>query len=155
MITLEEFKILLPLAYEWAKEQEKRIIKNGVKLNDDQQIDAYLIGIKDPRKIRLLKVNSIPMPDIPQLKKAVEFTRLLSPNTIGVTFRYGICIRADFWDQRRLVAHELSHVMQYERMGGFEPFIEQYLHECITVGYPFGPLEQEAKRIENEICTQH
>lgn len=155
MITLQQFTILLPLACEWAKEQEKLILKNGVELNADQQIDAYLVGIKDPTKVRLLKVSRIPIPQVPELKKAVEFTGLLSPNTLGVTFRYGIYIRADFWDQRRLVVHELSHTMQYERMGGFEPFLEQYLRECITLGYPFGPLEQEAKRIESKICTQH
>jgi len=51
-----------------------------------------------------------------------------------------------------LLVHELAHVAQYERFGGFRPFLEQYLHECITIGYPAAPLEQEAKRVENELC---
>ena len=53
-----------------------------------------------------------------------------------------------------MVVHELVHTLQYERFGGFRPFLEEYLFECITPpGYPFGPLEQEAKRIEHEMCT--
>ena len=153
MITSAQFKLLLPLACEWVQQQETRILNNGVALDDDQQIDAFLIGINDPTKVRLLKVNQIPRPDLPALEAAAEVTGLLSPGTIGVTFRYGIYIRADCWNQRRLVVHELAHTMQFERMGGIQPFMEQYLKECLTYGYPFGPLEQEAKQIEKEICT--
>ena len=40
----------------------------------------------------------------------------------------------------------------YERFGGFRPFLDQYLHECITIGYPGAPLEQEAKRVEKDLC---
>jgi len=73
--------------------------------------------------------------------------------TIGLTLRYGIFIRSDCWGERRLVVHELVHTLQYERLGGFMPFLQQYLHECITIGYPAAPMEQEAKRIEREMCT--
>jgi hypothetical protein len=61
--------------------------------------------------------------------------------TIGLTLRYGIFIRADCWGERRLVVHELVHTLQYERLGGFMPFLQQYLHECITIGYPAAPME--------------
>jgi hypothetical protein len=43
--------------------------------------------------------------------------------------------------------------MQYERMESIQAFLEQYLQECLTLGYPFGPLEREAKKIEEQICT--
>jgi hypothetical protein len=69
-----------------------------------------------------------------------------------LTLRHGIFIRADEWGDRRLVVHELAHTAQYERLGGFGPFLRQYLQECVTVGYPATPLEQEAKSIEREIC---
>jgi hypothetical protein len=36
------------------------------------------------------------------------------------------------------------HTAQYERLGGIEPFLRQYLRECLTIGYPEAPLEQEA-----------
>jgi hypothetical protein len=92
------------------------------------------------------------MPIHSVLRAAAEQVGLISPQTIGLTLRYGIFIRSDCWGDRRLVVHELAHVAQYERFGGFRPFLEQYLQECIDPGYPFGPLEQEAKRAEKEIC---
>ncbi len=78
---------------------------------------------------------------------------LISPCTIGLTLRYSIFIRDDHWGQRRLVVHELAHTMQYERLGSIEAFLKQYLHECITIGYPAAPMVQEAKRIEREMCV--
>ena len=47
-------------------------------------------------------------------------------------------------DDRRLLAHECVHTGQYERLGGFKPFLKAYLRECIDPGYPDGPLEREA-----------
>ena len=48
--------------------------------------------------------------------------------------------------------HELVHTSQYERLGGFEAFLKQYLYECITIGYPAAPLEQEAILMAEELC---
>ena len=78
---------------------------------------------------------------------------LISPCTIGLTLRYSIFIRDDHWGQRRLVVHELAHTMQYERLGSIEAFLRQYLHECITIGYPAAPMEQRAQRIVRETCA--
>ena len=41
-----------------------------------------------------------------------------------------------------MVVHELGHTAQYERLGGFEPFLRQYLSQCLTIGYPEAPMEQ-------------
>ena len=98
-------------------------------------------------------MQEIPTQRHPVLVTAVEATRLISPCTIGLTLRYGIFIRGDHWDSRRLVVHELAHTMQYERLGSIEAFLKQYLHECITIGYPAAPMVQEAKRIEREMCV--
>ena len=153
MIDQQQFKRLLPLASEWVEQQEETIINCGVELNDDQRIDAFFIGVKDIDKVRLLKVKSIPTPINSELEYEAQITGLLTGSTIGITFRYGIYIQEEYWDQRSLVVHELTHTMQYERLGGIRPFLEQYLAECIKVGYPFGELEQEAKRMEKQICT--
>ena len=152
MITPDQFEILLPLACTWAEEQERIILRDGVALTAGLVADAKRIGIIHPDRVRLRVVDEIPSPEHPALRRAAEMTGLLSPLTAGLTLRYGVFIRSDFWGERRLVVHELAHVAQYERLGGFRPFLEQYLHECITIGYPAAPLEQEAIRIENELC---
>jgi hypothetical protein len=109
-----------------------------------QITDAESIGITYPDRVRLLRVPRIPMPEHPLLREAATATQLISPNTGGLTLRYGIFIRADCWGDRALVFHELVHTWQYERLGGFQPFLQQYLHECVTIGYRAAPMEQEA-----------
>ena len=152
LITPEEFENLLPQACAWPQDQERLILADGVPLSRLQMADAKVIGVLHPGQVRLRKVREMPMPDHPALKQAAEATGLISPLTVGLTLRYGIFIRADHWGERQLIVHELVHTAQYERLGGFEPFLRQYLMQCLTIGYPTAPLEQEAKRIESEIC---
>ena len=149
---LRKFESLIPLVVNWVEEHEKHILANGTPLTADQQIDAWQVGVKEITRVRLMKIDRIPLPRNPVLKAAAKMTGLISPNTAGITFRYGIYIRADQWDKRRLVVHELTHIKQYERYGNIKPFLQQYLHECLTQGYPNGDLEQEAIRMEQEIC---
>jgi hypothetical protein len=151
-ISPDHFHRLLPLACSWATEQEGLILQNGVKLDYAQTRDAEKIGVIQPGKVRLLKVERIPRPKNMELRVAAEATKLLSPYVNGITFRYGIYVRAGYWGERELVVHELVHTRQYEQMGGFEPFLQKYLTECLTIGYPENPMEQEARRIAEEIC---
>ncbi|MEM1136608.1 MAG: hypothetical protein AAGI07_12285, partial [Bacteroidota bacterium] len=153
MITPKKFNQLFPLACQWAIKQETLILETGISLDKNQQMDASQIGIQAIKKIRLLRVEQIPKPPIPELKEVAEYIGLLSPNTVGITFRYGIYIRSDFWNQRRLVVHELTHTLQYERLGGIQAFHKQYLNECITLGYQNSPLELEARNMEQTICN--
>jgi hypothetical protein len=54
---------------------------------------------------------------------------------------------------RGLIAHELAHVMQYERFGGIDVFLKEYIKEvAFPPGYPHGPLEREAAQIADRIC---
>ena len=153
MISQEQFKILLPLACLWAEEQERIVVRDGVPLTTGQATDAKNIGVAHPEKVRMLKVAHIPIPEHPALRAAAEATRLITANTAGLTLRYGIFIRADCWDARPLVFHELVHTSQYERLGGFREFLQRYLHECITIGYPAAPMEQEAVTKTAKLCT--
>ena len=143
-ITPAFFEKLLPLACVWAEEQEQIILRDGVALSQTQLSDAYKLKVVHPEKVRLLKVNQIPIPQQPELRTAAEATNLISQNTVGLTLRYGIFIRADYWNSRPLVAHELVHTSQYEKLGGFSQFLQKYLYECLTIGYPKAPMEQEA-----------
>lgn len=144
MLTSEQFSQLLPLAVDWAKEQESYISQNGIFLSNGQIKDARLIPVKHPEKVRLLKVNAIPLPDNPFLRTAAKSTGLITFKTIGLTLRYGIFIRSDYWNHKKVIMHELVHVSQYERLGSIFNFLQKYLQECIEIGYPQAPMEQEA-----------
>ena len=152
-LTQQQFEMLLPLASAWAAEQERNIIQTGVALTDSQIADAKAVGVASPEQVHLLRVEEIPSPQHPILAAAAQATALISPNTVGLTLRYGIFVRADFWTNRLVIVHELVHTSQYERLGGFEGFLRPYLFECITPpGYPHGPMEQEAVTTAARIC---
>ncbi len=141
---LRQFPILLPLAAEWAEQQEKIILRQGTPLSAQGMSDARLMGVACTDKVRLLKVARIPLPAHPILAAASQITGLVSSNTGGLSIRYGIFIREDYWPDRQLIAHECVHTGQYERLGGIQQFLEQYLRECVEIGYPAAPMEQEA-----------
>jgi hypothetical protein len=158
MLELRKCRILLPLilpiATRWIARQEKRIVANGVPLNKELLADAVAAGVAAPERVRLLRVNFVPLPRQRALRVIALKLGLLSPHTAGLTARYGIFIRHDFWHDRALLVHELAHTAQYERFGGIKPFLWQYLHECLTDGYPFGQLEIEAARVAYAVANQ-
>ena len=145
------FETLLPLACAWVEEQEARILAEGLLLTPSQLEDARRVGVIHPQRVRLLNVAEIPMPSDPMLRAAAEMSGL-SPGAWGLTLQYGIFIRTDHWNERGLLVHELVHTGQYERLGGVRPFLDCYLRECLSVGYPMGALEQEAIRVAKELC---
>jgi hypothetical protein len=175
MITSQEFESLLPLLVEWAAERERVVLQTGFALTEPQLADARQVGVVHPDRVRLVRAAEISMPDHPALLRAGAASGLIAPNTLGMsvvkmlggldsrrffspgtaalTLRYGILVRADCWEHRRLIVHELVHTSQYERLGGLEAFLRPYLLECITPpGYPFGPMEQEAITVSAKVC---
>jgi hypothetical protein len=153
VLTAQQFELLLPLACAWATEQEQVILRSGVALTEPEMTDARRVGVAQPEQVRLLRVPEVPLPSHPVLAAAAEATGFISPLTQGLTLRHGIFIRGDCWGDRRLVVHELAHTMQYERLGSIEAFLRRYLDECLTIGYPEAPLEQEARSIEQSVVA--
>jgi hypothetical protein len=139
-----QFERLLPLAVQWAVEMETHILTEGVPLSAEESAEAQAVGAVNAGRVHLLRVDMITRPQSPALREACEALDFLTPETRGLTLGYGILIRSDCWRERGLVVHELVHTAQYERLGGIEPFLRQYLLECLTVGYTQSPLEQEA-----------
>ena len=137
----------LPVACAWAARHESTILRRGVALSAAQADKAREIGVVYPEKVRLLAVNVIP-PTNRLLRTIGAKLGFVSSQTIGMTLRYGIFIQTEHWGDRRSLIHELAHVAQHERFGGFRRFLFQYLQECINPGYPLGDLELEAKRAE-------
>jgi hypothetical protein len=141
---IDRFGELLPLAAQWAREKEKRILRDGLPLDPHSLHDARALGVLRPDRVRWLKVECIPRPETEILKAACDAIDFLGPGTQGLTLGYGIFIRHDCAGVRALMGHELVHVAQYERLGGIEAFLQQYLMECLSLGYEESPLEREA-----------
>jgi hypothetical protein len=151
---LAQLERLIPLAARWAEALETRILRDGVPLSEEELIDAKALGVREPARVRLLCLASVPTPDDVALRAAAAAVQFLTPATRGLALRYGIFVRADCWRDRGLIAHELAHTEQYERLGGIEPFLRQYLGECLAIGYPAAPMEQEAIAAAGRLETQ-
>ncbi len=145
------YLLLLPLAVRWAKARERHILKEGQPLGARAQADARAAGVAHPERIRILLVDMIEGPTNRFLRRAADESGLFSPAVQGIAYGYGLMIRRDCYPDRLLVAHECVHTAQYERFGGFAGYLFRYLRECLVIGYPDGPLEQEALRRAVEI----
>jgi len=152
---LDQFEALFPLAVLWAMGQEQHILQRGLPLSEMEGADAERVEVQNRGLVRLLQVDSIPRPDDAALKAACDAIDFLTPSTRGLTLGHGILVRTDCWRDRALIAHELVHVGQYERFGGIEPFLRQYLTECLTVGYSQSPLEVEAVTVSARLDVRH
>jgi len=151
--TLDQLEELLPLAAQWATEQERRVLCEGVRLSEIEMADAKAIGVRNPERVRLLRVQTIPVPAHPMLRSAAASINFLAAAPRGLALEYAIFVRADHWRDRALIAHELVHTAQYQRLGGILPFLQTYICQCATVGYPNAALELEAIATAERLCS--
>jgi hypothetical protein len=143
-ISPELWSQLIPLAIEWSRAHEHRILSHGHSLKPEELLHAAQAGVIHPERIRFMVVPEIPGPDSGILGTANATLGMVNDRTAGLTLNYGIYIRADCSHDEALFFHEFVHVSQYERLGGFEGFLARYLQECLQLGYENSPLEKEA-----------
>jgi hypothetical protein len=141
-----------PSAVAWVTEMERKILQNGISLSPEYKRDAIAVEITKIDDIRMIMLPNIPLPDDLGLRQLALQTGLITDRTLGMTFGHGIVFKSGSVT-RHLVVHELVHVLQYERFGGIEPFLQEYVKEvAFAPGYPNGPLEKEAEAIAKKVC---
>jgi hypothetical protein len=142
---------LLLCAIVWVSARQRAILRGGEALSDEQMAIACALGVAAAERVRVVSEAEVPMPLPRWARLAAQRAGVLSPHIVGMTLGYGIVLRADCCDDTRLMAHELMHVAQYERLGGLcgiGGFLRQYLRECLWPGYPRSALEIEARAAE-------
>ena len=149
MITSEDVQRNIPKAVQWVTQSEQACMEIGQQLSPQRKRDAQAIGVQQIGVVRVMVSNEIPLPNDPELRQLVLQSGLGSSK--GITFGHGIVLKPGPYD-RHLIAHELAHVMQYERFGGIEPFLVGYIPESFPPHYPNGPLEREAEQLAKTVC---
>ncbi len=151
MITTEDVQRIFPKAVRWVTQMEQTCMRSGNPLLPQNRLDGETIGIRELASVRVMVSNEMPLPSDAELRQFGAQSNLMTPATAGMTFGYGIIVRDGYYN-RHLIAHELCHVLQYERFGGIEPFLMAYVTEIIFPPYyPNGPLEREAERLANKL----
>lgn len=134
-----------PATARWAQDQERRILKEGIPLTAEALTFATELGIEKAEEVRVLELTPIPLPFPRGLVNLAAQWGLPFFEPAGMALGKGIYILNG---HSRVLRHELVHVVQYQRLGGIEPFMRRYLTECLVHGYQDAPLEIEAR--ENE-----
>jgi hypothetical protein len=154
MIDQKEFDRLAPLACQWAEAQEAYVLKHGVPLNRAQLADARRAGVDNTGRVRILVVDRIPLPEDRELADAGRRAQIITDASKAVAIGYAIIVRADSWQNRELLLHQLVHVAQCERSGGLEIFVGEYLLDRRSSrDFSLGSFEDEARSLAREICS--
>jgi hypothetical protein len=135
------------LAAAWVWWRQAQIMRSGVALDREQLKLAEALGVQSAQRVRVVVATPVPLPLPGVVRDIAQRAGWISAHIAGMTLGYGIVLRGDCSADRRLLAHELAHVAQYERLG-LRSFLRQYLRECLWSGYPYGALEIEAQAAE-------
>ena len=129
----------------WIRKQESMILRDGRPLADWETHWAKEVGIEAPEKIRVLPIAQVPTPGSWFLRFFGSNTRFIAESPTGMAVNYGIFLDATHATNPSLLVHELAHVAQFEKLGGIEPFLKEYLTQCVSDGYWDSLMEQEAR----------
>jgi hypothetical protein len=139
---------LLLVAVVWVCWRQALVLRGGVPLSAAQREVAVAVGVRAVERVRVMNVASVALPLPRWVQRLAQRAGWFSQCIVGMTLGYGIVIHNEYRCDLRLLAHELAHVSQYERLGGVTGFLRPYLRECVWPGYPHGALEREARAAE-------
>lgn len=135
----------LPLGTRWIRKQEALILREGRPLSEWELGWAREVGVAEPEKIRVLPVPRVPTPGSSLLRVLAGISRFQLDPPAGMAVNHGIFLDASQSSNPSLLVHELTHVAQFERLGGIEAFLREYLEQCVRDGYWESAMEREAR----------
>ncbi len=133
---------LMPAALALILDTEANALAKGRPLRPDEIALARRVGVAAPQRVRIVEESAMPDQGEPMLAGLIRKLGAGNPRMWGLTARYGIVFKTR--PTKPLLAHELRHVAQYERLG-LDAFARRYITELLVVGYALAPLETDAK----------
>ena len=134
---------LFPRALTWFKTVEAEYCGQGRALSLDEIKEAYRLGVAKPEAVRVVILEAFPMPTDRELRAEAQRFGYGGPKEGGRTVGYVIMLKPQVAHNPTVLAHELVHVSQVDRLGR-EGLLRRYLIEMAVVGYACSPLELEA-----------
>lgn len=134
---------LLPRAMDWFAEVETDLLPQGRPLSEGEMAFARQLGVIRPERVRVVVLASFPMPEDQVLRAEAERYGLGSTSEGARAIGYVIMLKPRFAKSSTVIAHELVHVSQHDRLGR-AGFLRRYITEMEIMGYSRSPLELEA-----------
>ena len=132
---------LMPGMIALIESTEADTLARGRPLDSNEIVLARNVGVAAPERVRVIEETSLPGHEQPALAALIRLLGERNPRRWGLTAGYGIVFKSH--PPKHLLAHELRHVAQYERLG-LTGFVRRYLTEMLVVGYAQSPLETDA-----------
>jgi hypothetical protein len=139
---------LVSAAVDFVSSSEQQVQARGRPLNADEQQLARAVGVAQPENVRVLVADQFIAPLDPAFAIEARKLGLGDPVEGGRTLGHAIQIKPQYANAHWLLAHELTHVGQFERLGANE-FVREYLTELLMFGYARAPLERAAASNEH------
>jgi hypothetical protein len=140
--------LLAPKAIAWAQALAAQADLSGHALSAPLLEVARRAGVREPRKVRIVVVDEIPLPEDPALKGAALSVGLSQSDAAGMTLGHAVFLRRGYENDLRVTSHELRHVAQYEACGGISGFLSVHLADLVAFGYEDSPFEVDARAHE-------
>jgi hypothetical protein len=135
---------LQPGVARYIREAEQIGLTQGQPLDEGQLQLARTVGVAEPERVRIVVTQRFPVASDADLAAQLSKRFGIGPAANGgLTMGHTIFIGEKYAGKRWLLAHELTHVSQFERFG-VERFAHDYLVQMLVVGYARAPLERAA-----------
>ncbi|MFN5223618.1 MAG: hypothetical protein ACK5DJ_05475 [Bacteroidota bacterium] len=132
----------------WFAYHQSNALRTGKKLNGREIELAKEIGCQYPDKIRVIYVDEMPKVKSPILIEVMDQDGFNFGDALGLCLGYGIFLKKDGKGDSKILAHEITHTLQFERFEGVREFLTAYIQEFLIYGYSAMPLEKEARSNE-------
>ncbi|MDD5393175.1 MAG: DUF4157 domain-containing protein [Thiothrix sp.] len=137
----QEIEHFLPRLLAWYAKAETGLLPQGRPLNPAERSIAHTLAIRQPDNIRIVVLETFPLPDDAELRADAEASGMGSED--ARTMGDAILLKPYVHEDPAVIAHELVHIAQHDRLGR-EAFMRRYLTELEVLGYDAAPLEVEA-----------
>ncbi len=141
---------LLPRALAWYDSVEAELLPQGRVLTEREREQARRLGVVQPERVRVVVLETFPMPEDPELLEAGRAYGLGSRYAGGRAMGYVIMLKPKYANDSTILAHEFVHVGQHDRLGR-KAFLRRYMVELEMLGYARAPLELEAYQRQDAI----
>ena len=136
---------LLPAATIWLNGVGEALGATARKLTPDERHIASEAGVVEVERVRVALVEEMPMSENEPLRSAALQLGFANKTLAGGTIDHLIWLNRKHAQNRALLAHELVHIAQQERMS--QPaFLRRYFTELAIMGYKRSPIEAEANQ---------
>ncbi len=139
-------QLLTPLTLEWYAEIEKKYLRTGRQLTEDELPIARFAGIKHPERVRVIVLEDLPFPRNETLLVQSREYGLGGTTEGGRSIGYIVMLKAQHKDKRWILARELALVAQQEKMGR-TAYIRRFIAEHELMGKNRAPMVLDANAV--------